>query len=151
MSSVTRLGDFWKIFFWHCQTTGHSITPHLMNRSRRCYTVVTLLYGLCYCPRQFLFRIGRVTKFLIKVAQMFLIKVAQMYGVFLGYCWKESLSKSKLLGLLWSNFCPLFISTSGHTEEMKETEWSQHWNTLNDYSVYILGRCHLVFQVFCTR
>ena len=129
----------------------HTLRP--IGTVHQCGSIllVWLLYGLCYCPRQFLFRIGRVTKFLIKVAQMFLIKVAQMYGVFLGYCWKESLSKSKLLGLLWSNFCPLFISTSGHTEEMKETEWSQHWNTLNDYSVYILGRCHLVFQVFCTR
>ena len=30
----------------HCPTTSHSTTPHPMNRARRWYTVVTLLYDL---------------------------------------------------------------------------------------------------------
>ena len=37
----------YNFFCWHCHTTSHSTTPHPMNRARRWYTVITLLYDLC--------------------------------------------------------------------------------------------------------
>ena len=39
---------FGALFCWHCPTTSHSKTPHPMNRAMRWYTVVTLLYDMCY-------------------------------------------------------------------------------------------------------
>ena len=35
------------LFCWHCHTISLSKNPHPMNRARRWYTVVTLLYDLC--------------------------------------------------------------------------------------------------------
>ena len=35
------------LFCWHFHTSSHSTTLHPMNRARRWYTVVTLLYDLC--------------------------------------------------------------------------------------------------------
>ena len=47
----------YQVFFcWHCDTTSHSNTPHPMNRARRWYTVVTLLYDLCCSLAIFDFR-----------------------------------------------------------------------------------------------
>ena len=43
---------------WHCHTTSHSATPHPMNRAMRWYTVVTLLYDLCYFIYLFALVIG---------------------------------------------------------------------------------------------
>ena len=37
----------------HCHTNSHSTTPRPMNRARRWYTAVTLLYDLCYWPCHF--------------------------------------------------------------------------------------------------
>ena len=42
------------VFCWHWHTTSHSTTPHPMNRARKWFTVVTLLYCLCYWPCHFL-------------------------------------------------------------------------------------------------
>ena len=38
------------LFWWHCRKTSHSTTPHPINRVRRWYTVVMLLFDLCYWP-----------------------------------------------------------------------------------------------------
>ena len=45
------------VFCRHCHTTGHSTTPHPMNRARRWHTVVTLLYDLCLWPCHFGFNL----------------------------------------------------------------------------------------------
>ena len=49
---------FGALFCWHCPTTSHSKTPHPMNRAMRWYTVVTLLYDLCYFIYLFALVIG---------------------------------------------------------------------------------------------
>ena len=56
--SILQDRQIWQLilFCWHCNTTSPSISPHPMNRARRWYTVVTLLYDLC----QFLIKMGWV-------------------------------------------------------------------------------------------
>ena len=48
LHALSKLGCF--SFWWHCRTTSHSTTPHPINRVRRWYTVVMLLFDLYYWP-----------------------------------------------------------------------------------------------------
>ena len=44
-----RVLNLTTFYCWHCLTTSHFTTPYTMNRARRWYTVVILLYDLGSC------------------------------------------------------------------------------------------------------
>ena len=51
--SIPNWFGYARTFFGTAKTTSNSTTSHPMNRARRLYTVVTLLYDLCLWPCHF--------------------------------------------------------------------------------------------------